>query len=174
MINAKKKCRKIKSGRIPFSPEAALWICRLQVYWSLLRYHNGHIRNCGNLKRTARRCGITNCFAITVEEVTLCLKACAEKCKYFQKYGKEYQRKHLYQCLERAREHKDDNREKEILAMIQREKDRSFWRRVNYIMGKPHAGAVRRVLVENKDQVGTLIENTTQELVQQAIFDNIH
>jgi hypothetical protein len=65
--NAKKKCRKIKSGRIPFSPEAALWICCLQVYWSLLCYHNGHIRDCGNLKRTARYCGITNCFAITVE-----------------------------------------------------------------------------------------------------------
>jgi hypothetical protein len=41
-------------------------------------------------------------------------------------------------------------------------------------MGKPHAGSVQRILVENKDQVGTLIENTTQELVQQATFDNIH
>jgi hypothetical protein len=28
--------------------------------------------------------------------------------------------------------------------------------------------------VENKDQEGTLTENTTQESVQQAIFDNIH
>ncbi len=59
------------------------------------------------------------------------------------------------------------------MAIIQREKDRSFWRRVHYVMGKPRAGAVRRVLMENKDQVGTLIENTTQESVQQAIFDNI-
>jgi hypothetical protein len=90
MINAKKKCRKIKSGRIPFSPEAALWIHRSQVYWSLLCYHNGHIRNHGNLKRTARHCGISNCFAITVEEVALCLKVCAKKCNYFQKYGKQY------------------------------------------------------------------------------------
>ncbi len=73
MINAKKKCRKIKSGRIPFSPEAALWIRRSQVYWSLLCYHNGHIRNRENLKRTARRCGTTIIFPITVEEVTLCL-----------------------------------------------------------------------------------------------------
>jgi hypothetical protein len=41
-------------------------------------------------------------------------------------------------------------------------------------MGKPHAGSVRRVLVENEDQERTLTENTTQESVQQAIFDNIH
>jgi hypothetical protein len=45
---------------------------------------------------------------------------------------------------------------------------------LNYIMGKPRAGLVRRVLVENKDQEGTLTENTTQESLQQAFFDNIH
>jgi hypothetical protein len=30
--HAEKKCRRIKSGRIPFSPEASLWIKRTQVY----------------------------------------------------------------------------------------------------------------------------------------------
>jgi hypothetical protein len=32
MRHAEKKCRKIKSGCIPFSPEAALWIRRMQKY----------------------------------------------------------------------------------------------------------------------------------------------
>ena len=41
MLNAEKKCWRIKSGRIPFSPEAALWIRWTQVYWSHLRYHRG-------------------------------------------------------------------------------------------------------------------------------------
>ena len=76
----------------------------------------------------ARHCGIPNCFAITVEEVSLCLKVCMEKCDYFRKHGKQHQRKHLYQCLDKAREREDEDREKEILAIIQREKDRSFWR----------------------------------------------
>ena len=49
MLNAEKKCRRIKSGRIPFSPEAVLWICQTQVYRSLLRYHKRLIRNRGNL-----------------------------------------------------------------------------------------------------------------------------
>ncbi len=31
MRNAEKKCWRIKSGRIPFSPEAVLWITRMQV-----------------------------------------------------------------------------------------------------------------------------------------------
>ncbi len=45
MCHTEKKCWKIKSGRIPFSPEASLWIHRTQVYWSLLKYHAGRIRN---------------------------------------------------------------------------------------------------------------------------------
>jgi hypothetical protein len=39
MVNAEKKCRRIKSGQILFSLEAALWIRHTQVYHSFLRYH---------------------------------------------------------------------------------------------------------------------------------------
>ena len=56
MRHAEKICRKIKSCRIPFLPEAALWIRRVQVYHSLLRYHKGRVKNRGNLKHAVRRC----------------------------------------------------------------------------------------------------------------------
>ncbi len=56
MKHAEKKCHRIKSGRIPFSPEASLWIRQCQVYRSLLRWHAGKIRNRGNLKCTTQRC----------------------------------------------------------------------------------------------------------------------
>jgi hypothetical protein len=41
-------------------------------------------------------------------------------------------------------------------------------------MGKPRGGSVRRVLMEDELQEGILTKNITQELVQAAIFDNIH
>jgi hypothetical protein len=41
MRRAKKICRKIKCCRIPFSPEAAILIRRVQVYSLILRYHKG-------------------------------------------------------------------------------------------------------------------------------------
>ena len=173
MINAEKKCRRIKSGRIPFSPEAAVWIRRTQVYRSLLRCHNGQIRNKGNLKRTARRCGIERCFHLSASEITTRLNVCIQRCDYFRKNGKQYRSKHLSDCLARARDKEDSEREREILAIIQREKDRSFWRRLNYVMGKARSGSVRKVLVEDEDS-GTLTEHVTQESVQQAIFENIH
>jgi hypothetical protein len=174
MLNAEQKCRRIKSGRIPFLPEAALWIHRTQVYRSLLRYHRGLIRNRGNLKCTARRCGILNCLTLLVEDILARLKVCIKQCNYYRIHGKQYQRKHLQKCLQMAWEMEDDRRKKEILAIIQWEKDRSFWRRINYSMGKAHGGSVWRVLVESGDQEGILTEYTTAEFVQDAIFTHIH
>jgi hypothetical protein len=174
MLNAKKKCRCIKSGQIQFSPEAALWIHRTQVYRSLLCYHGGLIQNRGNLKQTFRCCGIPNCLALLVEEVLLCLKVSLKQCDHFWKHGKQYRRKHLHDCLMNAQESKDEQREKEILAIINQEKDRSFWRWINYVTGKARGGAVHRVLVHIVDQEGTLTKNITQESVQEAIYTNIH
>ena len=50
---AERKCHRIKSCRIPFSPDSLIWIRRCQVYCSILRYHAGKIRNQENMKRSA-------------------------------------------------------------------------------------------------------------------------
>jgi hypothetical protein len=101
------------------------------------------------------------------------LNVCDNQCDYFRRNGKQYRRQHLYQCLDRTRKKGEREKEKEILSIIQQEKDRGFWRRLNYVMGKPCYKLDRRVLVEDKGR-RTLIENNTQELVQEEIFDNIH
>jgi hypothetical protein len=55
MVHAEKECRKIKCCRIPYSPKALIWIRRAQVYYSIIRWHKGQIRNKGNLRRAAWR-----------------------------------------------------------------------------------------------------------------------
>ena len=56
MANAEAKYRKMKSGRIPFSPESSLWIKRCELYRSILRFHAGKIKNKSYYKHTARQC----------------------------------------------------------------------------------------------------------------------
>ncbi len=172
MRYAKKHCRKIKSGRIPFSPEALLWIRRTQVYHWLLRYHTGKIHNQGNLNQTARRCNIPDAFSLSIQEIYFCLKACVSKCKYFRKNGRYYRRKHLYNHLDAAKEKEDKEAAKQILANIQHEKDKIFWRRISYSLGKPRGGACFRVQVEQAD--GTVQEYSGQGNLQGAIWRNIH
>ena len=62
MKQAEKKCRRLKSGRISFSPESVIWIKREQIYKSLLEYQLGRNKNRGNLKRAARKQGIKEPF----------------------------------------------------------------------------------------------------------------
>ncbi len=45
MRRVEKICQKIKCCCIPFLPEATIWIQRVQVYSSILRYHKGKIKN---------------------------------------------------------------------------------------------------------------------------------
>jgi hypothetical protein len=118
MKQAEKKCRRLKSGRIPFSPEASLWIRQCQVYSSLLRWHNGKLRNYGNLCRTARRCQINAPFKLTVEDIKLRMSICKEKCDYFRKHGQRHRRQHLKNCLEAAQDRADETAEQNILAII--------------------------------------------------------
>jgi hypothetical protein len=40
-------------------------------------------------------------------------------CDYFQKHGQYYWRKHLYSCLEAAKEKEDEEVAHQILAFIQ-------------------------------------------------------
>ena len=95
MRHAKKICRKLKICRIPFSSEAAIWICRVQVYKSLLRYHKGKIRNRGNLKRAARRCNIPNPLRMSLHKIAMRLEECKRKCLFFHEHGKQFRWKHL-------------------------------------------------------------------------------
>jgi hypothetical protein len=136
MKHAKKKCCRVKSGRIPFSLEASLWIRQCQVYCSLLRWHAGKIRNQGNFKHTAPRCRIDAPFFLMVEELRLWLEICKQKCNYFQKHGKRHCQQHLNQCLEEAKDRADDEAEQEILAIIRWEKDHSLWQRLKFALGK--------------------------------------
>jgi hypothetical protein len=136
MRHAVKICHKIKSCRIPFSPEAALWIRRVQVYHSLLRYHKGRVKNRGNLKRAARRCNIPHPLSLTIAEIYDRLKECKREWTFFQEHGKRFRRKHLNARLRLAQEKEDKEAINKISAIIQREQQRNFWRCLNYCTGK--------------------------------------
>jgi hypothetical protein len=136
MCHAEKICRKIKSCRIPFSPEAAIWIRRVQVYYSLLRYHKGQVKNRKNLKRPARRCNIPNPLSLTIAEICTRLKECKKECVFFQEHGKQYRWKHLNNQLQVAQDSEDEEAIQKISAIIQREQQQNFWRQLNYCTGK--------------------------------------
>ena len=168
MRHAEKICRKIKSCRIPFSPEAALWIRRVQVYHSLLRYHKGRVKNRGNLKRAARRCNIPHPLSLTIAEIYDRLKECKREWTFFQEHGKRFRRKHLNARLRLAQEKEDEEAINKISAIIQREQQQNFWRRLNYCTGKN--GLEVRPQSRLKSRGGALSSTPRESLSRRRYF----
>ncbi len=70
-------------------------------------------------------------------------------------------------------EREDDTAERNILAIIKQEKDKAFWRRLNYALGEHVRGRSVRT-VQIKDGAGGVLDFDTEEAVQEAIFNEVH
>ncbi len=165
-------CRKIKCCRIPFSPEAAIWIRHVQVYYSLLRYRRGKIKNRGNLKCAARQCNITNPLQLSMQEITQRLETCKKECAFYQEHGKRFRRKHLENRKRIAQEHDNKEAFNKISAIIQRKHQRDFWQRLNYVTGKKRTQSATIIQVEGSN--GVILERNTQDTVENTIFSEVH
>jgi hypothetical protein len=172
MRHAEKMCRKIKNFCIPYSPEAAIWIRWAQVYYSIICWHKGKIRNKGNLKRAARRCNILNPLGMSLAEVLLRVEECKWECKFFQENGRRFRNKHLAKRLRLAQEHDNEEAFRKIGDIINRERQRSFWQRLNYVTGKKRTRSATSVQV--KAQGGIFVELNMKDTVEDAIFSEVH
>lgn len=172
MRAAEKRCRKLKSGLIPFSPDAVKWIRRKIVLSSIVAFKKGARKNQGNLVRLARRAGIDRPLSMSLLEATTKLQICSAKCDVLRKTGWLIRRQHLRDRCDEARSREDTVALNRILAIIKREQDKAFWSRLRYKTGKKRGRSVSSVQVE-RDQ-GGIIEHTTQESVQSAIFREVH
>ena len=71
-----------------------------------------------------------------------------------------------------AQDKSNKQAEKRILAIIQNEKDRAQWRRLNYGMRKSFGRSAR--IVSEKLDNGNIVEHEGQDAVEEAIWSNIH
>ena len=172
MLHSERKCRKIKSGVIPFSPESEIWIRRRQTYYNLLRRSLGNRCNTGNLLRAARRCGIQEPLNLSGEEIRQRIAVCDEQCTFFKDHGGLYRKRHLQQRAEAATAEGNDDVAKHILNMITRERQRDMWRRLKHSMAHQSGRSVGLVQVEQ--DTGNVVEYSTQEGIEHAIWSNIH
>jgi hypothetical protein len=107
-------------GKIPFSPEAAKWIHRAQVYRSMLRFVRGKGCNRGN-HWLAYRAGIETPFLLSEADILAWIKVYQQHCEYCHDHGKQYCRRHLQEWLETAIEEENEEAEHQILGIIKRE-----------------------------------------------------
>ncbi len=174
MRRAEKICRSIKCCRIPFSPEAAIWIHQVQVYYSLLRYHKEKIKNRRKVKCAAWGCNIPNPLQLLIQEITHRLEACKKDCIFYQEHGKRFQRKHLknQRRLPRSKKMRKHSTRSAPLFNENIEHQQDFWRKLNYVTGKKKTHSATTIQVEGGDRA--IMERNTQDTVEQFIFREVH
>jgi hypothetical protein len=91
---------------------------------------------------------------------------------FYQEHGKQFCQKHLENRRQIALEEENQEAFKKISAIIQREHQRNFWRKLNYVTGKKETHSATSIQVEGQD--GAIMERTMQEAVEQTIFSEIH
>ena len=100
------------------------------------------------------------------------LKVCKEKCKYFKKHGHPYRRRHLRSRLDKAKSEREKEAEKRILDIIDREKQRLYWRQLDFKMRKSKGRSVR--IVTDEDETSNVQEFEGKSNVKRPIFDRIY
>ena len=82
--------------------------------------------------------------------------------------------KNLLKRVEIARQEGRDEAATKILAIIQRDHDKSFWWKINYTCGKVRGGSPTLVQVLRNGSDDQVDEHTNQATVHEAIWANIH
>jgi hypothetical protein len=129
-------------------------------------------KNRGNLKRAARQCNIPYPLQLLIQEITHRLEACKKEPIFYQEHGKCFQWKHLKNKKKIAQEQDDEEAFNKIGAIIQREHQQDFWRKLNYVTGKKRTCSATTIQVKGGD--GAIMERNTQDTVKQSIFSEVH
>jgi hypothetical protein len=124
------------------------------------------------LKRAARRCNIPNPLGMSIHEIAMRLEECKRECLFFHEHGKRYHWKHLVTRKKAALDADDEDAFQKISAIIQQEQQHAFWRKLNYVTGKKRTRSATTIQVELRG--GAILERTTQDSVEQTIFNEIH
>ena len=171
MLQAERGCRKLFAAHYEFSPEVQNWMDRCHLLKWLLRAHQGKRTNRGNLRRLARKLGMTECLRYTVPELVKLYAATKERAVELMAASPYLRKQYLHQRLHDAIENGRDDEAKYVQNIIRGEAQRKVWQGIKRtVKGTSHAAVVR---VEVPQADGSVIECTTKEAVEKAIMDEL-
>jgi hypothetical protein len=75
-------------------------------------------------------------MSLTIRKIDMRLKVCVSQCDYFRKHGKAYRRKHLFQCLDAAKEKEDNKAAKKNLSNHPKGERQEFFASTQLCSGK--------------------------------------
>jgi hypothetical protein len=109
---------------------------------------------------------------MSLQEIAVRLEECKRECLFYHEHGKRYRRRHLEKRKHATLEEENEEAFNKICAIIRREQQQDFWRKLYYVTGKKQTQSTTTIQVEDKG--GAIMERTTKDTVENTIFSEIH
>ena len=172
MIAAENKCRTFKQGHMEWSPTIRMWLARR---WVLARVQKFRARKKAwcmcrvkNLQRACRRQGLKMPHNITDAELDLHVKICRQTLTSLSEQAPYLRQCHLIRRRKKALADGDEDRAKDILEIIKRERMKRKFVRLRHATGKSRGSSVMSVQVPVESGADGEMRNCT---TQMGIFD---
>jgi hypothetical protein len=142
------------------------------AYQGLLRVCLGKAQNTSNITQQAIKAGIPNPHLLLLDRCLDRIEACSQKLKGLQIHVHGLRKVHLRNCLIQVQDDRNNVQYKGILRTIEREEQKSIWKRINRATDKPKLGTIPKVqqmeglqLVDIKDteEMNTEIQRVTEQ-----------
>ncbi len=167
---SEKQCRQIYRGTIPFSEPVCTIYIRKQAYQELAR-------GCGwplqwsNMVQDAIKAGIPTPCLLTQQQCLDGVEACSQKLTTPKQQAGGLRQVHLRDCLICAKNAGNDSKYRDILRTIEREEQKSIWRRINRAIDVPSLGAVQFVQRAEQGEIVTISETIAMNTEIQEVTE---
>ena len=163
---ADKRCRKLKMGGVPFSPDLKKAGQAIEMWRGILTKKLGAKYSMTKIRRLAKHLDQKNIFQYSIEEVRNKSKEAVTKYKETKKRAQEMRRKFMTEQINVIAEESNNTRETIRKQLYEREQQRITARNVRYTLNKIQGGGITRVEVprgNNKIEVVTTKEDIEKE-----------
>ena len=158
---ADKKCKKARTGKVPFSPTTKKLQGSIVIWKSILRYRLRRKRNLRLLTRQSKRWGFTEKWRdLSIPEIKQRIKTAKLQYKRFKPTASEERRTFLGKLAQDYADRDGDGKDKEhfLRALIRQEDEKASFGRIRIAM-KPARSSVTRIEKENSDGTRQIVSD---------------
>ena len=150
IIYAEKRCRKLKSGMVPYTPEISAIGKEINVWNNVLRKKRGCNISSTYIKRIAKKSGIINPSELSLEDCYKERDLATKKYKRLKRNARQSRTQFIQELASQQAARGNESVSNAILRINRIEEIRDSYKRIKTVT-KPFFGATEKVLISNHD-----------------------
>ena len=146
ILYAEKRCRKLKAGAVPYSPELNSTGKEINVWNNVLRKKRGCNISSTYIKRISKRAGISNPMSLSIEDCIKERNTASKKYRKLKRNAKKNRIQFIQELATQQAERGNETISNAINRINRNEELRESYKRIKTVT-KPFFGATEKVLI---------------------------